>query len=271
MQTSDESPAAYFERIDDTHYRPTVHCGGAWSNTELHVSPLAGLVVHAVERELAGRARLGGAGAGLLLSRLSLDILGRLADDVCELRTETLRPGRTIELLEVMLLIGGRPVIRARAWLLAGQDTTAVAGGAGEALPEPETLPVWLLSSVWPASGYVETVEVRTVRPPRPGRSTAWITSRVELLSGESAGPLASFLALVDTANGIATRLPPTELMYPNVDLTVHLHRQPTGRWVGLDSTVVFGPSGQGVTSSVLHDRAGPVGHVQQMLTVRPA
>ena len=58
--------------------------------------------------------------------------------------------------------------------------------------------------------------------------------------------------------------------MFPNVDLTIHLHRQPAGRWVGLDTTVVFGPTGQGITSTVLHDLAGPVGHAQQMLTVRP-
>ncbi|KOX11143.1 hypothetical protein ADL04_02430 [Streptomyces sp. NRRL B-3648] len=30
------------------------------------------------------------------------------------------------------------------------------------------------------------------------------------------------------------------------------------------------GPSGQGLTSTVLHDVDGPVGHAQQILTVRP-
>ncbi|WP_306185122.1 site-specific integrase [Streptomyces sp. MK5] len=31
-----------------------------------------------------------------------------------------------------------------------------------------------------------------------------------------------------------------------------------------------FGPAGQGLTSTVLHDITGPVGHAQQILTVRP-
>src|SRR5690606_40119049 len=70
--------------------------------------------------------------------------------------------------------------------------------------------------------------------------------------------------------NGIAVREAPTEWMFPNVDLTVHLHRQPRGRWVGLDTEVVFGPTGQGLTSTVLHDRDGEVGRAQQILTVRP-
>lgn len=57
---------------------------------------------------------------------------------------------------------------------------------------------------------------------------------------------------------------------YPNLDLTTHLHRQPTGNWVGLDTTVTFGPAGHGLTSSVLHDATGPVGRAEQILTVRP-
>lgn len=58
--------------------------------------------------------------------------------------------------------------------------------------------------------------------------------------------------------------------MFPNVDLTVHLHRQQRGAWTGLDTTVTFGPSGQGLTSSVLHDLDGSVGRAEQILTVRP-
>ena len=40
--------------------------------------------------------------------------------------------------------------------------------------------------------------------------------------------------------------------------------------WVGFDTQVAFGPTGLGLTSSVLHDIEGPVGRAQQMLTVRP-
>jgi hypothetical protein len=76
-------------------------------------------------------------------------------------------------------------------------------------------------------------------------------------------------VGLVDTANGTGVRRSPREWMFPNVDLTLHLHRQPVGPWLGLDTSVVFGPTGQGVTSSVLHDVHGPVGRAEQVLTVR--
>jgi hypothetical protein len=54
--------------------------------------------------------------------------------------------------------------------------------------------------------------------------------------------------------------------MFPDLDLTVHFHRRPEGRWTGLDTTVTSGPIGQGSTSTVLHDINGPVGHAQQIL-----
>lgn len=255
---------SYFERIDDTTFRPTAHVGGAWNPGELHFSPLAGLMTHEIERRAGGRTR-----APLVLSRINFDILGFLADDMCEVRVETIRPGRTIELVEATLSIGGRPVTRARAWLLAGGDTSAVAGGEGERLPSPEGFPTRDMSAEW-MGGYIASIEVRMVSAPHPGRATAWLHSDVTLVAGEEAGPLASFVRLADTANGIATRVRPTEWIFPNVDLTIHLHRQPEGPWVGLDTTVVFGPTGQGITSTVLHDLAGPVGHAQQQLTVRP-
>ncbi len=82
--------------------------------------------------------------------------------------------------------------------------------------------------------------------------------------------PLARYITLVDTANGIAVRQQPEQWMFPNVDLTIHLHRQPVPGAVGLDTTVVFGPTGQGLTTTILHDEQGPVGHAAQVLTVRP-
>ncbi|MFJ9629984.1 thioesterase family protein [Streptomyces sp. NPDC091280] len=265
MNTGTPVPDSYYVRTDEHRYKPTAHAGGAWDPDELHFSPLGGLVAHAVERE-----RAAGPDTGLVMSRISYDILGRLALEECEIRVRTLRPGRTIELVEAVVRVADRPVVRARAWYLATLDTSAVAGGPAGRLTPPEELDRWEMSALWPG-GYIASVDVRPLAPPRPGRATAWISTPHTLVAGEPSSPLASYLALVDTANGIAVRRPPTEWIYPNVDLTVHLHRQPVGAWTGLDTTVTFGPTGLGLTSTVLHDVDGPVGHAQQTLTVRPA
>ncbi|MEU6534635.1 thioesterase family protein [Streptomyces sp. NPDC047000] len=260
------APGSYFEQTDEHRYKPTAHAGGAWTADEQHFSPLGGLVVHAIERHRAAS----GADPGLLLSRICYDILGRPALDECEIRVETVRPGRTIELVEAVVRIGARDVVRARAWFLAAYDTSAVAGGADGPLTPPDGLEPWPMTEVWPG-GYIASLDVRPLTPPRPGRATVWVRTPLELVAGAGAGPLASFLALVDTANGIAVRQPPGSWSFPNVDLTVHLHRAPRGPWTGLDTSVTFGPSGQGLTSTVLHDVDGPVGRAEQLLTVRPA
>ncbi|GAA4894698.1 thioesterase superfamily protein [Stackebrandtia albiflava] len=257
------TPPAYFTRLDTHRFAPTGHAQGAWASDEQHFSPLGGLITHAVERH----ARLDDR-TGTLLSRISFDILGRPALDACEIHVETVRPGRTIELIEATARIGGRQVVRARAWCLAAHDTAAVAGGGPDRLPHPRDLDTYPLSQAWPG-GYIASLDFRPVTPPRPGRTRGWVSTGLDLVAGEKAGPYARYLALVDTANGIAVRRPPTEWMFPNVDLTVHLHRRPEGDWTGLDTTVVFGATGLGVTATVLHDVTGPVGYAQQALTVR--
>jgi len=255
---------SYFERAGERRFKPTAHVGGAWRTDEQHFSPLGGLIAHAIDGHAAGRP-----GNGLVVSRISYDILGKIDLDECEIAVETVRPGRTIELVEAVVTIGGRAVVRARAWLLAAQDTTAIAGTPIERIAPPESFEPWPMDRLW-TGGYIGSIEVRRPADAVPGRTTAWITTGLDLVAGEPSSPLASYLALVDTANGIAVRQDPTAWMFPNVDLTVHLHRRPEGRWTGLDTTVTFGATGQGLTSTVLHDVNGPVGTAQQILTIRP-
>ncbi|KGJ75144.1 thioesterase [Cryobacterium roopkundense] len=257
---------AYFEPIAPGRYRPTEHAGGAWNADEIHFSPLGGLIVHAIDLHRA--AEEGGAN-GMELGRISFDILGFLAAEECEIQVTTIRPGRTIELVEATVIIAGRTAVLARAWFIGTADTTTVAGGEPEPMPSPDSASPWPMAATWPG-GYVASLEPRTVAPPLPGRSGAWLRSEIALVAGQPSSAHASYIALVDTANGVAVRESPTEWMYPNLDLTIHLHRQPTGHWVGLDTTVTFGPAGHGLTSSVLHDEDGPIGRAEQILTVRP-
>ncbi|UFS60032.1 thioesterase family protein [Subtercola endophyticus] len=276
--------SAYFERTAADRYRPTTHAGGAWNDSEIHFSPLGGLIVHAIDRHRTAQADGGQAPLDTQpldtqpldkqpldkqLGRISFDILGFLAADECTISVETIRPGRTIELIEATVTIAGRAPVLARAWFIGAVDTTTVAGGVPAALLGPETLTSWPMNETW-TGGYVSSLDVRPLSPPVPGRTTAWLGTGIHLVEGEEVSPHASFITLVDTANGIAVRERPTEWLYPNLDLTIHLYRQPAGRWVGLDTTVTFGPAGHGLTSSVLHDTTGPVGRAEQILTIRP-
>lgn len=258
------APQTYYLRLGAGRFRPTEHAGGAWQPDEQHMGPVSGIIVHAIEQFVAGLARPG----TLQLSRITFEILGLIRAADFDVEVVVLRPGRTIELVEATMVVAGRPAVRARAWLLSRQDTAAVAGGVPAPLPDPAALPAGTPNTVW-TGGYIASVQIRPLPGAEPGRTQAWLRTDIGLVADEPASDLARFVGLVDTANGIAPRVPPTTWMFPNVDLSIHLYRQPTGAWVGLDTTVVFGADGVGLTSSTLHDVRGPVGRAEQILTVR--
>jgi acyl-CoA thioesterase len=261
MATDVES---YFVRVGEHRFRPTRHTAGAWSNSEQHFSPLGGLLTHVIERFTAARGE-----DDLVTARITFDILGTVAIDEFDVTVEVIRPGRTIELLEASAYAGGRAVVRGRAWRVIRVDTTNASGGQPERLPPPTALSSTSMTSTWPG-GYIASLDVRPIGDARPGRGAAWIRTSLDLIADEQTSELARFVALVDTANGVAPPASPRAWFYPNVDLSIHFHRQPAGPWVGLDVEAVFGPQGQGLTSTVLHDVDGPVGRAEQTLTIRP-
>lgn len=259
---------AYFERVDESSlrsvFRATEHVGGAWSEHEQHIAPALGLMVHVVEADRDRRRD-----DGLVLARLCYDILGTVPVDVVTVEVQVVRPGRTIELVEATLSHAGRAAVRLRAWLMQSGDTSTVAGTALPRLEPPDAMAPWDPTTVWPG-GFIRSAEVRRTEV-EPGRASYWVRSDVPLLAGEQVSALAHAARLFDIANGITVRADPAEVSFPNVDLTAHLFREPEGEWLGFDTTVSFGPHGTGLTSSVLHDRQGPVGTLAQILTVRPS
>ncbi len=252
---------AYYRPLGDGVFEPTPHVQGAWNDHEQHMGPVSGLLTHAIDGH---EPRL-----GLQLARISFDILGVIPAERSTVSVRTLRPGRTIELVEATMVAGGRPVVRAQAWRLARHDTASVAGGDDVPLPPPESMPVWEGTRTW-AGGYIASVEGRAAADNRPGHGRVWIRTDITLVEGVSVSSTAAFIGLTDTANGIVVRESPGQWMFPNVDLSVHLFRQPVAGWVGFDTRVTFGPDGVGLTSSTLHDEHGPVGRCEQILTVRP-
>jgi hypothetical protein len=252
------SMSSYFVRTGPSTFVPTPHVGGAWKLDEQHIAPALGLLTHAVEAER---------GTALAISRLSFDILGVIPLEECAVAVRVLRPGRTVELVEASLSHADRPAVLLRAWRLDGRDTAALAGTALEPLPPPSAMEPWDPTTVWPG-GFIDSVELRRAQV-EPGRARFWVRTDVALLD-EPTSTLATAAGLVDIANGMTVRADPRTVAFPNLDLTAHLVRDPEPGWLGFDTTVTFGPSGLGLTSSVLHDERGPFGTLAQSLTVRP-
>nr|WP_313313835.1 thioesterase family protein [Dietzia maris] len=254
---------AYFDRLGPGRFRPTEHVSGAWDESTQHIGPALGLLVHAVELDLAARRD-----DPMVVSRLSYELLGVVPMDIMDIRVEVVRPGRTIELVEATCGHGERTGIRLRAWLQQPRDTEAIAGDGFDPIPPPGRMEPWDPTAIW-RGGYLASAEVRRISD-GPGRARYWVRTGVPLLAGEVVSTLARMAGLFDIANGLAIRADPDDVHFPNIDLTAHLTRPPAGEWLGFDTRVTFGPGGLGLTSSVIHDEAGPLGTVAQSLTVRP-
>lgn len=267
-----DDPRAYYVRLADpvtdddgirtSRVRSTVHAQGAWRAEEMHMAAVSGLLMHEVQAHETT--------AGLRVGRLSYDILGTLWSGELEVVTRTIRPGRTIELVESVLHARGRAVLALRAWLLSASDTAAVAQLPDEALPpRTESVQDGALSG-WDG-GYIASLSGVTVAGHAAGHGRVWLTTDVDMVAGEVTTDLVRLIGLTDAANGIAPALParPGGWFFPNVDLQIHLFRQPSGSWLGLAGQVTVGPDGVGLTSTVLHDDDGPFAHVEQTLTVR--
>ncbi len=254
---------AYFERLGRTAFRATEHVGGAWDRATQHIAPALGLLLHATELDRDQRRD-----DGLVVGRLSYDILGTVPVEEVEVGVRVVRPGRTIELVEASLAHGGRDVVLLRAWLMQPGDTSALAATSHDRIPSPEEMEPWDPAARWPG-GFIASAEVRR-REVEPGHAAYWVRTALPLVAGETVSALARGVGLLDIANGMTVRADPAQVLFPNIDLTAHLFRQPSGDWVGFDTRVSFGPGGVGLTSSTLHDQEGPVGSLAQILTVRP-
>jgi acyl-CoA thioesterase len=253
----------YFERLDEHRYLATDAVSGAWDVGHQHIAPALGLLVHAVEADRDARRD-----DRLRVGRLSYDILGTVPVAEVEIDVRLVRPGRTIELVEASLRHGGRDIVLLRAWLVQSSDNQRVAATPVPGMRPPGELAPWDPTSVWPG-GFIATVEVRREQQ-EPGRARFWVRTDTALLDGEPVSELARFTGLLDIANGMTVRAAPDEVVFPNVDLTAHFFEEPHGDWVGFDTSVSFGATGLGLTSSVIHDQDGPVGTLAQSLTVRP-
>ena len=250
-------PAFYLPLGDDT-FRSTEHTVGPWGPDSQHLGPPSALLVRSL---LALRPTL---------SRVTFEVLGPVPVADLTVSTSVERPGRSVELLSAALSCGGRVALTARAWHIVGSDTTAVAGGSGAVLPPPASAVPMEIPDFW-SGGYLAAVEWLSVSGGifTPGDAQVWARPRVAVVEGSEPSPLERLFSVVDSASGVSSRVDIRKWYAINTDLTVHLHRQPVGEWVGLDARTTIGPDGAGLATSTVHDVGGPVGTTAQALFVR--
>lgn len=264
LSSIDDLPASFFEPLDAQRYRATEATIGPWSPRHQHGGPPAALLTHVL--------RTWPSEDGLRLSRLTVEILGPVPVDVCEVSVEVARPGRRIELLRGELRAGGRTALLVHAW------RTQPAPDLLTPVPDEFTMPVFppeqpqrYFRGVGPFP-YARALAWRFTQGSFDslGPATVWTRPRIALIAGRETDPLEALMLMLDSANGISAELDIERWSFVPVDMTLGLHRTPRGPWLGMAARTTLGGDGTGQAATVVFDRDGPLGRSLHTLFVRP-
>lgn len=253
---------AFYQQVDEARFESTALTAGPWSAEAQHAGPPSALLVRAMER--AGS----GSGSGMRLARVSVDVLGPVPVAPLDIEVRTIRPGRSVELLEATASVGGRSTLVARGWLMRRTPEDYPVVGDHAAPPVPGRRERDPMMSFAHAGGYLSVVDFSYASGggDELGPARAWGRARVDLVAGERMTGWQHTVAVADSASGVSLATDPVDHPTINCDLVVSLHREPAPGWVRLDSETIGGPGHGVLTDTLLSDDHGPIGRSVQNL-----
>lgn len=253
---------------------PTPPCfyvaeGGAFLPTGLAASPweqgkqngvaLGGLLTHLIEQVPAP--------AAMTTARLTIDILSAADFRPTIGRARTVRDGRRIQMVEAELLTAERVVARATTLRVRKADTPVIA--AAHTYPPPEAVAPSDFMGEKAFGGSMETRLVQGgLRVAGPGM--LWVRFGHEHVRGIALSPLVRTAILGDFGGGLGSEVDGAAWTYANLDIAVHLVREPVGEWLLIDARTSSAGLGVGRSDMILADRYGPFARAHQTLFIAP-
>lgn len=209
----------------------------------------------------------------MVTTRVSVEIFGPVPITTLHATAEIVRAGKRITLSHAELADGdGRVLASANVWRMRKGATDPGPGSTppNPFIAEPEAAPPMEFNFGTPPN-WASSIEFRSVSGgfTSKGPAQIWMRSRIDLVKGTGRDPVEDVLTCVDAGSGISRELD-FDWTFINVDLTMHLARQPLGGWVGMDSMTSFGSDGRGVAGTKVFDTDGFVGYSNQSLFVEP-
>jgi hypothetical protein len=238
---------------------------GPWDARLMHGGPPSALLARAFERLVAPAP----------IARITLEFVRPLVIGELTLQASVVRPGRKIILVAGSLSAGGKEIVRGQALAIRRLEGELALDAARRApapdFAAPDALPRWEFPFFQTEIGYHTAMEVRSARGAfGTGAMTAWMRMLVPLLPGEEPSPLTRVLCAADSSNGLSVALDLSRFTFLNPDLTVCLHRMPTGAWIGVDAVTSPEPHGIGLAEGALFDEQAAIGRAAQTLLIEP-
>jgi hypothetical protein len=260
------TPTALYER-DGDRFVPTGLTRGPWDPNAANGGAVAALVARAAEHhEDAGAPVL----PDQLVARLTLDLMRPVPLAPLTVRTSTLRPGKKVQLVEIVVEAAGTEFARGLALRMPAahpdlpptHEPSPPGPEAFERMGKRDDQAEPLFHS--------DGVDLRA--PARDGRGrdpiVIWVRLAYPVLDGETPSPVVRAAVAADFGSGVSGAAPPGWRSI-NTDINMHLFRAPEGEWVCFHALSHIA-GGVGIAEGGLFDRDGRVGRATQTVLVEP-
>ncbi len=236
---------------------------GGWDDVSQHGGPPAGALARAVERVPTL--------VPMLVVRFSIDLIRPVPLTPLRIDTDVSREGKKVQIVEASMSAEDVEVARAVAVRIRISDLDIQEPDTDRMPAPPESLEDLVWASHFGENPdlkrfHYDAVVIRSVAGSflAPGAGVTWFRLRYPLVEGEIPSPFVVTATLSDLANGNAQALDPLRHAFINPDISLHLHRQAVGEWIGMKSRSFPHRTGIGMTDTDLYDRSGLIGKVIQ-------
>ena len=258
--------SSFFTSTDNSWFTPTEHTRGPWDEHACHAGPPTGLIARALEQLIPDQR----------LTRLTVNLQRPIPFSGFRITTNIIRQGRTVTLTEASLVDNDGSVKITAAALHLTERPAHPYPTHSQALLNPDDArvgPFPIKTTLHDKPAFNGTgVETRYPigENDQPGPTTAWLKT-VPLLPDEKPSPFQRICPLADCGNAFGRNADPDQTMFMNADLTLVLHRDPVGEWLGSRSVGYWEPTSIGLADAQLFDKNGIVGRALQTLVLRPS
>lgn len=232
-------------------FQPTPASRGPWNPNSLHGRVIAGLLAFVLEERHGD--------PDFVPARLTVDMY-RLPDfSPVEVTTKVVREGGRIRVVDAEWISNGVSQARATCQFLrrtANPPGNVWSPPAWDA-PDPDSMPApedprMGMNGMWTMRQVGDGIRGHGPRKAR-------MKERRELVEGAAHTPFTRVAVACDFASPFANASD-NGLGYINTDVTLYLHRDLVGEWVGFESMNHHATDGVAIGECFLHDVDGPIG-----------
>lgn len=251
-----------FYRREGDLFVPSHHTEGPWAPETQAGNPVAALLAWGVEQVPTL--------APMRTVRCTFDLFRPSPMRPMELKTEVVREGKRIQVVDASLWVDGTRyaacrALRLRRGLEGPPELDNPVTGPIE-MPPPPGEPMWDLDNMEGFPGAVRAFESKAVSSDDPRWSTSlWVRLRIPIIDDAPGSEVARIAAVSDFVSNSVNHADREQWAMINADLNVAVFREPTSEWLALTIRTGFSADGVGHSVGWIQDEQG---HVATAMTL---